>query len=146
MDPASSFGVDRRGGATKLSKGDDEDSSCRIIIADDADDVRYLLRLVVESHEAYKVVGEARNGREAVDLVATHHPELILLDVSMPVMDGLEAIPVIREASPETKILMISGLDASYVATAARELGANGYVEKGIGRNELIEAISALCP
>ncbi len=91
-------------------------------------------------------MGEARNGREAVDLVATHHPELILLDVSMPVMDGLEAIPLIREASQETKILMISGLDASYVETAARELGASGYVEKGIGRKELIEAISALCP
>lgn len=91
-------------------------------------------------------MGEARNGREAVDLVATHQPELILLDVSMPVMDGLEAIPLIREASQETKILMISGLDASYVAAAARELGASGYVEKGIGRKELIEAISALCP
>lgn len=91
-------------------------------------------------------MGEARNGREAVDLVSAHQPEVILLDVSMPLMDGLEAIPLIREASRETKILMISGLDASYVATAARELGANGYVEKGIGRKELIEAISALCP
>lgn len=116
------------------------------MIADDADDVRYLLRRVVESHELYEVVGEARNGREAVDLVASHRPELILLDVSMPVMDGLEAIPLIRKASQDTKILMISGLHAEYIATAARELGANGYVEKGTGRNELIEAISALCP
>jgi DNA-binding NarL/FixJ family response regulator len=117
-----------------------------VVIADDAEDIRYLLRLVVESHEGYEVVGEAGDGREAVDLVASHQPELILLDVSMPVMDGLEAIPLIREASRETKILMVSGLDASYVEAAARELGANGYLEKGISPKELIREISALCP
>lgn len=135
-----------RRGSTKHTKGDDAGTPCRIVIADDARDLRFLLRLAVESHEGYKVVGEASNGREAVDLVSSHRPEIILLDVSMPVMDGLEAIPLIRKASRETKILMVSGLDASYVATAARELGADGYIEKGIGRKELLEAISALCP
>lgn len=104
-----------------------------------------LLRMVMETSGRFVVVGEARDGREAVDLVKEHRPDLILLDVSMPVMDGLQAIPLIRAASNETKILMVSGLDATYVEPAASELGAHGFVEKGSDSKTLIDAAFALC-
>ncbi len=118
---------------------------CTVVIADDADDVRLLLRLLFDLDQRFEVMAEARDGREAVDLVSVHRPNVILLDVSMPVMDGLEAIPLIREASEDTKILMFSGLGASHVEPAARALGADGYVEKGLDQTGLVEAVSALC-
>ena len=116
-----------------------------VVIADDADDVRLLLRLVVESSPTFVVVAEATNGQEAVDAATAHRPDIILLDVSMPELDGLEAIPLIREASAATKIVMVSGLDAAYVAAAARELGADAYVEKGTGREHLLAKMTELC-
>lgn len=102
------------------------------------------MRITVESASGFTVVGEATSGREAVEAVSLHQPEVILIDASMPEMDGLQAIPLIRRASETTKILMLSGLTASYMEATARDLGADGYVEKGTSGRELVAAISAL--
>ncbi|MBV8296744.1 MAG: response regulator, partial [Acidimicrobiia bacterium] len=74
----------------------------RVVLADDSDDVRDMLRMALEWDGRFDVVGEAGNGEEAVRLVSEHQPDAIFLDLVMPVLDGLKAIPRIRASSPET--------------------------------------------
>jgi two-component system response regulator EvgA len=80
-----------------------------------------------------------------VQVVAEHHPHLVLLDVTMPKMDGLAALPLIRRESPGSIVVMLSALaDGSDVATRCRSLGAAGYVDKGVPINVLVEQLRAL--
>lgn len=113
----------------------------RALIADDVPELRRLLRLVLEWSERFEVVGEAENGREAVDLAGRHSPDLLLLDVSMPVMDGMEALPLILEVSPETKVVVLSGFEAERLGQDASELGAAAYLEKGISPANLVKRL-----
>jgi PAS domain S-box-containing protein len=118
----------------------------RVLLADDAEDIRLLLRLTLTTSEGFDIVGEAGNGQEAVELVVQHRPDVILLDLSMPVMDGLQAIPEIRRVSPETKIVILSGFDEGRMRPVALELGAHAYLEKGEATTEVVEALVALFP
>lgn len=102
----------------------------RVVLADDAPDVRMLLSVQLDLM-GLEVVGEAATGREAVDLVREHRPEVVLLDLSMPEMDGLEAAARIRAQHPEAVIVIVSGYAASTMEEQAREAGADAYVEKG---------------
>src|SRR5260370_11868877 len=83
----------------------------RVVVADDTADVRKLLRVGLESDGNFEVVAEAADGEEAIAMVAAHRPDAVLLDVAMPVLDGLEAIPHICDRSPRTGIVVISGFD-----------------------------------
>lgn len=113
----------------------------RTILADDVPELRRLIRHVLEWSDRFEVIGEADDGRAAIELVRTLTPDLVLLDISMPVMDGMEALPRILEASPTTKVIMLSGFEAGRVAQSAISLGAAGYIEKGSPPGELIERI-----
>ncbi len=104
----------------------------RVVLADDAPDVRLLLRIQLE-RMGLEVVGEAVNGLEAVELVEAHSPDVVLLDLSMPLMDGLEATRTIRAAHPDMRIVIVSGYGADSMSAAAMEAGADSYVEKGSG-------------
>jgi CheY-like chemotaxis protein len=107
-------------------------SPVRVVIADDSSDMRLLTSLILDAEDDFHVVAEAADGEAAVAAVATHHPDILLLDLAMPVLDGLSAIPALREASPDTMIVVFSGFNAGSAAQEALERGAHAYVEKGL--------------
>ncbi|MBW3595433.1 MAG: response regulator transcription factor, partial [Actinobacteria bacterium] len=119
----------------------------RTVLADDVFDLRFMVKLALERSGRFEVVAEAENGDEAVALAKQHQPDLVLLDVSMPVKDGLEALPDIRSVSPNAKVVMLSGFEASRLAATALESGASAYLEKGIPPRELVnELLKVLGP
>jgi DNA-binding NarL/FixJ family response regulator len=103
----------------------------RVVLADDSDDVREMLRMALEMDGRFDIVGEAGNGEEAVSMVSEQRPDAIFLDLVMPVLDGLKAIPRIRDSSPETKIVVLSVAAAHPSSSEAMELGATAMVQKG---------------
>src|ERR1700682_1596712 len=116
----------------------------RVLIADDHEMVRRGIRALIEQHEGWQVCGEATNGQEAVDLVVSLQPELIVLDLSMPVMNGIQAAKKIRELAPATKIIVLSMHDSPHARRGAQIAGAHGYVTKTAAATELYEAIKSL--
>ena len=95
--------------------------------------------------ELFEIVGEASDGQEACDLAKQEQPDVIVLDLSMPVMDGLQAIPEIKRDAPESKILVLSGFAADAMSEQALNLGADDYMEKGGNFRELSSKLSDLC-
>jgi DNA-binding NarL/FixJ family response regulator len=91
------------------------------------------------------VVGTASTGAEAVDRCRELRPDVLLLDIAMPVMDGLTALPLVKDASPETRVVMFSAFDSPEIRARAEELGADGYVRKGSAPDELVERVRAIC-
>ena len=108
-----------------------------IVVVDDAADVRALVRTRLRLSGLLEVVGEAGNGVEAVAAVQELRPALVLLDVSMPQMDGLEALPRILEVSPETRVVMYSGFQEEGLAHQALGLGASAFLEKSTALDTL---------
>jgi DNA-binding NarL/FixJ family response regulator len=115
--------------------------SIRILIADDHPMMREALKTALEDEKDLIVIGEASNGLEAIALAETHHPDVILIDLLMPGMNGLEAIARLVEADPDTKILVVTSLEDEEKVTAAIQAGALGYFPKTAPRSFLLEAI-----
>jgi DNA-binding NarL/FixJ family response regulator len=113
----------------------------KVFVADDVPDMRALVRFALEDSPDMVVVGEAGTGAEAVAGVGETRPDVVLLDLSMPDLDGLEVIPVVLEQSPETGIVVFSGFEAARMRGPTLELGAHRYVEKGRPLDELRAAI-----
>lgn len=113
----------------------------RILLVDDAQEMRAIVALSLRLAGTFDVVGEAANGAEAVDLTAATKPDLVLLDLSMPVMDGLQALPLILERSPETVVVVFSGFDELQLGREARARGASAYVEKGMPLDALARTL-----
>lgn len=113
----------------------------RLLIADDHALVRQGLRGMLEREPDIEVVGEAHNGREAVDLCRALGPNLVLMDVRMPEMDGLEATRAIKHERPEVSVLMVTMHDNQDYVREAAKAGAAGYVLKDAPRDELIGAV-----
>jgi DNA-binding NarL/FixJ family response regulator len=113
----------------------------RVVIADDVEDIRTMLRAILELDGRFEVVGEAGDGEEAVRLCGQLRPDVLVLDLAMPVMDGLEAIPRVRRGSPKTKILVLSGFDPRLGAKAL-ELSADAYEDKSKPLNSLPSRIA----
>ncbi len=107
----------------------------RILIVDDSADIRTLLRAQLELVPSLEVVGEAANGEEAVYLARELKPNLVLLDLAMPRMDGLTALPLIQEAVEGVRVIVLSGFDAGSMAEKALAAGAARYIEKGLRMN-----------
>src|SRR5947209_18516240 len=103
----------------------------RVVLADDSDDVRDMLRMALEMDGRFDVVAEAANGQEAVELTGQHQPDAIFLDLMMPVLDGLRAIPQIRAQSPDTKIIVLSVAAAPPSSSEALDMGATAMIQKG---------------
>jgi DNA-binding NarL/FixJ family response regulator len=100
----------------------------RVLIIDDQEDIRLCLRYMLEA-DGYEVVGEAEDARVAMDLALTLAPDIIVLDVLMPTMNGVEALPHLRRVAPTAKIIMHSSLSGSYRKWVT-EAGADGFVDK----------------
>jgi len=113
----------------------------RVLIADDHRLFAEALEAILGSDERIQVVGHASDGREAVDLSARLHPAVVLMDISMPVMDGIEAARRIREADAGTCVLMLTGSNSRADVDRSRQAGAAGYVTKDRIAAELIDAI-----
>jgi PAS domain S-box-containing protein len=117
---------------------------CSIVLVDDAADVRGLVRTRLRIDGRFTIVGEGRTGAEAVALCAEHQPDVVLLDVSMPEMDGLEALSRIRETAPRTRVVMYTGFDETGLAERARELGAAALIEKSVSMATLADQLLAI--
>ena len=118
----------------------------RDVIADDTPDVRALLRYTLDLDGRFEVVAQAADGIEAVEAVVNERPDAVVLDLAMPVLDGLEAITRILAASPTTRIVVLSGFDARQMADEAMRRGAHAYLEKGSTFTELTTLLADLCP
>jgi DNA-binding NarL/FixJ family response regulator len=113
------------------------DGRISVFVVDDVPELRELIRFGIEDDPAFEVVGEAGDGRSALEGIAETRPAAVLLDLSMPDMNGLEAIPEIRSVVPEVAIVILSGFSADRMSDSALEQGADGYVEKGTPIAEL---------
>ncbi len=115
----------------------------RVVLADDTAAYRVMLRVLLELDGRFEVVGEAADGKEAVELAGTLTPDAIVLDLAMPVLDGLQALPAIRAASPATTIVVLSGFARGQVDRVALERGAHAYLEKGDALSTLTATLLA---
>jgi len=116
-----------------------------VIVADDTADIRLLLRVILKADGRFDVVGEAGDGRHAVELATTLLPDAVILDLSMPVMDGLQALPLIVQGSPDTKVVVLSGFNADQMRDEVMGMGAAAYMEKGVAHSELVSLLADLC-
>lgn len=115
----------------------------RVVIIDDTPDLRELLRLAL-TRGGFDVVAEAGDGREGIDVVREERPDVILLDLAMPVMDGLEALPSLRRLCPDATIIVLSGFGATQMSARAVAAGADGYVQKGTSLLALLDHVRDL--
>lgn len=121
----------------------DTDPPCRVLLVDDEPTIRSLLRLMLHRTGRYEVVGEAGDGEHGLRLAAAVAPDLVLLDLSMPRMDGLEALSHLRVLVPHANLVVLSGFASTEAAQAARQAGAHAYLEKGLAPTAIIEQLDA---
>jgi len=116
----------------------------RILIADDHDLVRRGLRSLLESHAGWNVCAEARTGQEAVSLAEELKPDIAILDIAMPELNGIEAARRIRKTCPHTEILLVSAHHSDQLVRKIVEAGIRGYVVKSDSERDLVAAVEAL--
>lgn len=116
-----------------------------VIVIDDDEDVRQVMRLAFEVDGRFDVIGLGESAQDAVWLASTYKPDAILLDVRMPEVDGLAALPDIRRAAPSAKVLVFSVLDEELMAPQLDDAGADGYVPKGTSPVSIIDCLAQLC-
>lgn len=115
----------------------------RILIADDAAFMRMILKnLLVEG--GHEVVGEAANGREAVELYDSKLPDVVTMDITMPEMDGLEALAILKRNHPDSKVIMCSAMGQQNIVIQAIQTGAKSFIVKPFEKGKVLEEISKL--
>lgn len=116
-----------------------------VLVVDDEPQHRALCRLALEPHEHVEVVGEAHNGRRGIELAAELQPDVVVLDLRMPIMGGLEALPQIREVAPFARVVVWTAApDGPMQRVSAQEAGAAAIVPKGVGLRELADVLIQL--
>jgi|SRR5580704_7949680 DNA-binding NarL/FixJ family response regulator len=116
----------------------------RILLVDDHPIVRQGLKTLLEGRPGWQVIGEASDGVEAVEKAETLNPDVMVLDVTMPRMNGLEACRVIRRRAPKLEILFVTQHDSPQMMREALDAGARGYVVKSNAARDLLEAVEAV--
>ena len=116
----------------------------RILIADDHEVMRSTLRLLLESRGEFQICGEASDGSEAITKTKELKPDLVILDISMPNVDGLEAARVIRKFLPEVRILILSVHRAKEMLEEAKKIGVDGFVSKSEKGQVLLSAVDTV--
>jgi DNA-binding NarL/FixJ family response regulator len=113
----------------------------RVLLADDQALVRAGFRMILEAHDDMDVVGEAGDGTEAIALARMHAPDVVLMDVRMPRLDGIAATRAIVGERPETRVLVLTTFDLDDYVYDAITAGASGFLLKDVGRDELVAAV-----
>jgi DNA-binding NarL/FixJ family response regulator len=116
----------------------------RLVLADDHELIRMGLRTLLQARSDWSVVGEAVNGEEAVDMVLSLQPDVALLDIAMPKLNGIEATRQILLQGARTKILLLSAHDSTQVIADVLDSGAKGYVLKSDAARDLVAAVEAV--
>jgi DNA-binding NarL/FixJ family response regulator len=116
----------------------------KVLLVDDQGLIRQGLRALLELEPDLEIVGEAENGEQAINLVAEFQPDVVLLDIRMPIMDGVAATKEIQKRFPKTKILVLTTFDDDEYVSAALQNGAMGYLLKDTPSEELAVAIRAV--
>jgi len=116
----------------------------RVLVVDDAANLRELLTLLLEVEDDFEVVGTAADGRQAIDAAQILKPDVVLLDLAMPVMDGLQSLPELRAHLPNARIVIFSGFEHEALAEEALLAGADAYIEKGTSVTQLVTQLREL--
>jgi len=116
----------------------------RILIADDHEVVRRGLSTLLQTHEGWEICGEAKDGREAVDMARQLKPDVVILDVGMPNLNGLAATRQLSQHNPQQKIIVLTITDSDQVIREALDAGARGFVLKSDAARDLISTVEAL--
>ncbi|MBL4687399.1 MAG: response regulator transcription factor [Nannocystaceae bacterium] len=119
-------------------------SPIRVLLAEDHTIVREGLKALLDGCEDVVVVAEARNGQEAVEAAKEHRPDVVCMDLNMPVLNGMDATKAIRDALPDTHVLILSMYSTEEHVRPAIRAGAEGYLLKGQGLSDLVAAIKAV--
>lgn len=114
----------------------------RTVVVDDDEALRLLVRLTLHDDERFRVVGEAGDGKQAVDAAARLQPDLVLLDLKMPGMDGFAALPLIRAAAPKAKVVCLSMLQAADVRDRVLALGAAAFIDKSLPADRFMQHLA----
>ena len=128
-------------GGTLVDQVHSLSKSLRVLLCDDMQQIRMLLRTEMSLETDLEVVGEATNGAEAIEAARASQPDVVVLDLTMPVMDGLEALPRIRAVAPEARVIMLSAHGSSEMESKAVAAGATRYIEKTATTQEIVEAV-----
>lgn len=116
----------------------------RILIADDQEPIRRRVSLIIRSQANLEVCAEAATGSEAVEKAQKSNPDLIVLDITMPEMNGLDAARMIKEFAPDTPILILSVHKSKQLMEEAQKIGVRGYVTKAEAGENLLKAVDAV--
>jgi DNA-binding NarL/FixJ family response regulator len=119
-------------------------SKLRVVLAEDDEPTRFWLKLTLQQSQLFEVVGQAGDGRTAVDLTVQNKPDLVLMDIGMPIMDGVEAARLVKESLPDTKVIMFTSHDTDDSVFAALSAGADGYCLKTLTAEQLLKAVSSV--
>ncbi|NBE56065.1 response regulator [Streptomyces boluensis] len=130
-------------GSNRSNRPDRTDRPVRVLLADDEEMIRHGVRLILRHADGIDVVGEAANGAAAVELAAELHPDVALVDVRMPVLDGLAAIGPLLALDPAPRVVMLTTFGDEENVTRALHAGATGFLLKDEGPQELINAVHA---
>ncbi|HOQ75831.1 MAG TPA: response regulator [Thermoclostridium sp.] len=117
-------------------------SKTTFVITDDAVFMRTLLRKIIEQDENFEVLGEASNGREAIEAAEKYQPDILTLDITMPEMDGIQAVREILKVSPKTNIIMVSAMGQQSMVIEAIKQGAKDFVVKPFDRTRVFQSIN----
>ena len=116
----------------------------RVLVVDDAANLRELLTVLLDVEDDFEVVGTAADGAQALDRADALEPDIVLLDLAMPVMDGLQALPALRARLPRARIVIFSGFEHEALAREALDAGADAYIEKGTSVMQLVARLRQL--
>lgn len=111
------------------------------VIVDDAVFMRTIIKKMIEQVDGYTVLGEAANGREAIEAAKKYQPDIMTLDITMPEMDGIVAVPEILKESPQTRIIMVSAMGQQSMVIEAIKMGAKDFVIKPFEKSRVYQAI-----
>ena len=115
-----------------------------VLLVDDHDLVRHGIKKLLEDAQGIKVVGEARSGEEAIRAAKEMHPNVVLMDIRMPGIGGLEATRKLLRSNPDVKVLVLSAFDDELFPSRLLQAGAAGYITKGAGVDEMVKAIRSV--